>query len=121
MGQNLGQFAFAQPFGFLDAGSDINDTIANLCQTLYESGMMGQVPFMEKWTRSNPIWKYLPSKGGKFYLLFNMATEVLTKFQNDAESDDHTKCLLQSLLDSVSIHSDKFTIHDVLAISMGAM
>lgn len=117
----LGQFAFAQPFGFLDAGSDINNTISNLAQTLYESGMMGQVPFLEKYTRSNPIGRYLPAGENKFYLVFNMASNVLRKFQEDKKPLAEAKCLVESLLESTQKAPDNFDLTDVLTISMGAM
>lgn len=105
----------------MDAGSDINNTIANLADTLYESGMMGQVPFLENYTRSNPLWNYLPAGKNKIFLVFNMATTVLRKFQGAEKPLTETKCLVESLLESTQKAPDKFNVTDVLTISMGAM
>jgi len=116
----LGEFAFAHPFGFVDAGTDMNNTIATISDSTYESGIIAQMPFLERWTRSNPIWNYLPSGKGKLFLLVNTATEVLQRFQGK-ETGEREKCLLGSLLEAHQANPDKFNLHDVLAISMGAM
>ncbi|KAI1614306.1 cytochrome P450 oxidoreductase [Exophiala viscosa] len=116
----LGEFAFANHFGFVDAGTDMNNTIATISDSTYESGIIAQMPFVERWTRSIPIWNYLPSGKNKLFLLFNKSTEVLQRFQGK-ETGEREKCLLRSLLEAHQANPDKFNLNDVLAVSMGAI
>lgn len=120
--QVLGQFAFANTFGFLDAGNDMNGAITVISKSTYESGIIGQIPASDRLTRRNPLWKYVPflpeNKAGIF---FDTANSMLSEYQKPDSKKKDSKSLLKSLLESHQLNPDKFSMDDVLAISMGAV
>ena len=117
--QVLGEFAFAQPFGFLEAGQDIDNMISGIAKTVYEGSMVAKVPLFEDVVRSNPLWKLLPIQAN-MDLLVNTAMGTMGKYEAQ-KSDDDSVCLLKSLLAAHKASPEKFSTTDVLSISMGAM
>ncbi|KIW95782.1 uncharacterized protein Z519_02846 [Cladophialophora bantiana CBS 173.52] len=120
----LGQFAFAHPFGFLDAGTDMDGFCKTIRRSGWESGIVGQVPFVEKLTRSNPIWKYVPFLPENAVSLLPRTAELMLK-RHLEEDDDAAgtgpKCLLKAHLESHNEYPDKFSIQDVISLSTGAV
>ncbi|KAJ5660932.1 uncharacterized protein N7484_000304 [Penicillium longicatenatum] len=119
----LAQFAFDRPFGFLKQGRDVDQFISSISQSTYESSFLGQIPKLERLTRSNPLWKYVPFLlKNKLRLMLETAESVLNEFQQtDSEKSRTAACLLKSLLDAHVNNPEHFGIDDVMAISMGAI
>ena len=93
-----------------------------ISRSTYESGIIGHVPFVEKLTRSNPLWSYIPFlPANKASLLQTTALAVLSKHLDPENQEEKQTNLLSSLLETHRKNPDEFTIDDVLAISMGAM
>jgi hypothetical protein len=121
--QVLAQFAFNRPFGFLKQGSDIDHFISSVSQAQYESSFLGQIPKLERLTRSNPIWGFIPFlPKNKLRLMPETAESALREFQTaDSGKSETSVCLLKSLLDTHYKNPEEFGMQDVMAISMGAM
>ncbi|KAJ5622904.1 hypothetical protein N7490_011509 [Penicillium lividum] len=119
----LAQFAFDSPFGFLKQGKDIDDFISSISQSTYESSYLAQVPTLERLTRSNPIWKYVPFlPENKLKMMPETAEIVLKEFLDPENEKSKTAvCLLKSLLDAHFNNPETFGMEDVMAISMGAI
>ncbi|KAJ6017752.1 hypothetical protein N7451_001131 [Penicillium sp. IBT 35674x] len=119
----LAQFAFDRPFGFLKHGRDVDQFIASISQSTYESSFLAQIPILERLTRSNPIWKYIPFlPKNKLRMMPETAESVLKEFQKtDSEKSKTAVCLLKSLLDAHVNNPEHFGMEDVMAISMGAI
>lgn len=121
--QVLAQFAFDKPFGCLEHGEDIGGLMSGISQAQYESALLGQIPRIERLTRSNPILNYIPFlPKSKLSLMSEAAGKVLREFQNGRdEMSTSSACLLKSLLDAHYKNPEEFQMNDILAISMGAM
>ncbi|KAJ5761286.1 hypothetical protein N7520_008442 [Penicillium odoratum] len=119
----LAQFAFDKPFGFIKNGRDIDQFLEGVSQAQYESSILGQIPKIERLTRSNPIWNHIPFlPKSKLSLAPETAKSVLKEFQEgDSEKSKTSVCLLKSLLDALSRNPEDFGMQDVMAISMGAI
>lgn len=118
----MGQFAFANSFGFLDVGNDMNGAITSISASTYESGIIGQIPFLEQLTRSNPLKNlipFLPQNNSAVF--FHTATNAMKQYNSPEGIEKGPKSLLRSLLEAHRRNSDKFTMDDVLAIAMGAV
>jgi hypothetical protein len=100
----------------------VDNLIALISRSTYETGIIGHVPFVERLTRSNPLWRYIPFlPANKASLLRTTALEVLNKNLDPESKEKKQTNLLTSLLEAHKQNPDKFSIEDVLAISMGAM
>lgn len=121
--QVLAQFAFDKPFGCLKNGEDVGGLMSGISQAQYESALLGQIPKLERLTRSNPILNYIPFlPKNKVSLMSEAAGRVLKEFQNGRdEMSAPSVCLLRSLLDAHYKNPEEFQMNDILAISMGAM
>lgn len=120
----LGQFAFDRPFDFLKKGSDDDGFLFGVSYAQYESSYLGQIPILDRLTRSNPIRKLLPFlPKDKLRLMPETAEMVLKEFlqQGDSKSSESVECLMKSLLDTHQKNPEEFEMKDVMAISMGAI
>ncbi|KAJ5901231.1 hypothetical protein N7504_007224 [Penicillium tannophilum] len=107
----LAQF---RPFGFLNQGKDVDQFNSSISQSTYESSFLAQVPAVERLTRSNPIWKYIPFlPKNKLRMMPETAESVLKEFQpTDSEKAKSAVCLLKSLLDAHVSSPEHFGMED---------
>jgi hypothetical protein len=100
----------------------MDGSIYAISKSTYESGIIGQIPFVDKLTRSNPLWKYVPFlPENKAAVFLRTATNMLSRYNDPNIDEKNTKSLLKSLLDARNNNRQKFSMDDVLAISMGAV
>ena len=86
------------------------------------NGIVGQVPFLDKFLRRNPLLPFLPFISGKRNLITRMALQELDiRKKMGHEQADERKDLLSQLLSAHRKDPEKFTEGDVFAISHGAM
>lgn len=120
--QTLGQFAFAKPIGFLDAGNDMGGAITAISRSTYESGVIGQLPFVEQLTRSNPLKKFIPFvPKNNSAVFFHIVANAMKQYEDPESIAKGPNSLLRSLLESHHRNSERFTMDDVLSITMGAV
>lgn len=100
----------------------MNGAINTISRSTYESGIIGQVPILDKFTRSNPLRKYIPFwPENNAAIFFHTANSAMRSFEDPESGKTESKSLLKSLLKAHRQYSDRFTLQDVLAISMGAV
>ena len=86
----------------------------------FYDGIVGQVPWWDKFLRLNPILPYLPVKP-KPPLLVLWALNELQKRKAAGNFISDRKDLLGQLMQAHQENSDKFGEGDVFAIAFGAM
>lgn len=83
---------------------------------------MGQIPFVDKFLRRNPLLKWLPWTEAQDSLITRMARkELKQRKQLGHEQIDERKDLLSQLISAHKSQPERFTENDVFAVSHGAM
>lgn len=113
--------AFSKKFGFLDAGFDVDNAIKTIDDSQWYNGIVGQVPFLDKFLRRNPLWQYVPFLSTKNALITRLAIAELEKRKRAGKNDIDRKDLLSQLLSAHQKQPDKFGEGDVFAVAHGAM
>ena len=116
----LGEIAFGKKFGFLDAGFDIEGTIRTIDNSQLYNGIVGQMPFMDRLLRHNPLWNYVPFLAAGNALITRKALQEVQERMRSNLSSDRTD-LLGQLLEAHQAQPDKFSEADVFAVAYGAM
>jgi len=120
----LGEVAFSQKFGFLEAGFDVDNAIKTIDNSQWYNGLVGQVPFLDHFLRRNPLWNYIPFLSTKNALITRMALDEMDKrrpFGTTASKETDRKDLLGSLIKGHEANPDRFGEGDVFAVAHGAM
>jgi len=124
----LGEVAFSRKFGFLDEGRDVDDAIAVIDNSQRYNATVGQVPFLDRFLRRNPLWKFVPALNTKNALITRMALEEMAKrrpFDKESEgkwrNGDGRQDLLASLIKGHLKTPETFGEGDVFAVAHGAM
>ena len=116
----LGEVAFSQNFGFLDAGVDVDHAIRTIDESQTYNGIVGQIPFFDHFLRRNPLWNYVPFLATKNALVTRTALAQLSK-RLDPNNKTQYKDLLNSLIEAHKQNPDKLGEGDVFAIAHGAI
>lgn len=115
----LGEVAFSQQFGFLNAGADVGDTIHGVEDTLSYFSIIGQIPEYHKLALGNPLVKLISKPKGS--LITKIAMGEIQR-RKAMENGGHTgKDLLSRLFSAAEQHPDRFTEMDVFSIAHGAV
>lgn len=124
----LGEVAFSRSFGFLDQGRDVDGAIHAIDESQRYNGIIGQVPFMDRFLRRNPLWKLIPILNTKNTVISHMAFEELSRrrpFVEEGEGKwrggDGRQDLLASLIKGHLKDPRRFSEGDVFAVAHGAM
>lgn len=124
----LGEIAFSRSFGFLAEGRDVDNAIATIDNSQRYNGVVGQVPFLDKLLRRNPLWALVPSLNTANAPMTRLALEELARRQPlDKESEgkprggDGRQDLLASLIKGHLKDPERFSEADVFAAAHGAI
>ncbi|KLU89170.1 hypothetical protein MAPG_08144 [Magnaporthiopsis poae ATCC 64411] len=124
----LGEVAFSRSFGFLAEGRDVDNAIATIDNSQRYNGVVGQVPFLDKFLRRNPLWALIPSLNTANAPITRLALEELARRQPfDKESDgkprggDGRQDLLASLIKGHLKDPERFSQADVFSVAHGAI
>jgi len=55
-----GQMVYSEPMGFLDAGSDVQNILADAERSLDYFAIVGQIPSLDFWLDKNPLYRIGP-------------------------------------------------------------
>lgn len=112
---------FSKKFGFLEAGYDIEGAIRTIDRSQWYNGIVGQVPFLDKFLRRNPLWQWIPFLSTRNALITRITLSEIEKRKalGSKEIDRHD--LLSQLLKGHEDGPDKFGEGDVFAVAHGAM
>ncbi len=116
----LGEVAFSNNFGFLEAGVDVDHAIRTIDQSQMYNGMVGQIPEWDHILRRNPLWKFVPFLSTKNALVTRTALAQLAK-RRDPDNKTQYRDLLNSLIEAHNQNPDKLGDGDVFAIAHGAI
>ena len=116
----LGEVAFSQNFGFLEAGLDVDNAIKTIDDSQTYNGIVGQIPILDHFLRRNPLWHYIPFLSTSNALITRTAQGQLAK-RRDPENKTEYRDLLNSLIDAQRQNPDKLSHGDVFAIAHGAI
>lgn len=116
----MGEVGFSRPFGFLDAGHDINNTIRTIFAGQKYNGIVGQIPWVDYLFRRNPIRNWLPFVSSKNALVTRIARGEIEKRQL-ARGEGGRPDILGSLLQVHEKDPQRLTYGDVFAITHGNM
>ena len=119
--QVLGEIAFSRKFRSLDAGTDVDGAIRAIDDSQWCNGIVGQVPFMDRFLRNNPLWQYVPFLATKNVLTTRIALAELEKRKRSGKNSVDCNDLLSQLLTASQMQPDKFSEADVFAVANGAM
>ncbi|OHE90885.1 benzoate 4-monooxygenase cytochrome P450 [Colletotrichum orchidophilum] len=124
----LGEVAFSRSFGFLAEGRDVEDAIVTIDRSQAYNGIVGQVPWVDKLLRRNPLWKFIPTLNTKNAPITRIALSELERrrpFDKESEgklrNDDGRKDLLSSLIKGHLKDTEQFTEGDIFAVAHGAI
>lgn len=124
----LGEVAFSRSFGFVEQGRDVDGAIHTIDEGQRYNGIVGQVPFLDKFLRRNPLWKLIPALNTKNALIARMALDELARrkpFDKESEGKwrggDGRQDLLASLIKGHLKDPQRFGEGDVFAVAHGAM
>jgi hypothetical protein len=117
----LGEIAFSQKFGFLEAGYDIENAIKTIDDMQWYDGIIGQIPEWDFAFRRNPINKYLPGVDPSKFLITRMAISEIEKRRNHGDKVIDRKDLLSHLMTANEKSPENFKDGDVFAVAHGAM
>jgi hypothetical protein len=124
----LGEVAFSRKFGFLEQGRDVEDAIAVIDQSQWYNGSIGQIPWLDRVLRRNPMWKVIPAFNTANAPITRLALEELAKrrpFDKESEgkwrNGDGRQDLLASLIKGHLKTPETFSEGDVFAVAHGAM
>jgi hypothetical protein len=118
----LGEVAFSRHLGFMDAGYDVENAIRNVDYSQWYNSIVGQMPFLDRLLRRNPLAQYLPGLAMKDAPITRMAWGELEKrkpFING--KDTGQKDLLNALIKGHLANPDKFSEVDIFSVAHGAM
>ena len=116
----LGEVAFGKRFGFLDSGTDVENVIRTVSEVQRYNAIIGHIPFMDRWLRHNPLWKFVPFVDNRPPLTARVAWNNVVARQHRRRSDIRED-LLAHLLKGADANPDKFDNGDVFAVLHGAM
>ncbi|TQN64417.1 Cytochrome P450 monooxygenase, partial [Colletotrichum shisoi] len=124
----LGEVAFSRSFGFLAEGRDVEDAIATIDRSQAYNGIVGQVPWVDRLLRRNPLWKLVPTLDTRNAPITRIALSELERrrpFEKESEgklrNDDGRQDLLASLIKGHLETPEKFSEGDVFAVAHGAI
>ena len=117
----LGEVAFSQNFGFLEAGVDVDHAIRTIDQSQTYNGRVGQIPIWDHFLRRNPLWNYVPFLSTGNALVTRTALAQLAKRKDPKNEKDDYRDLLNSLIEARRKNPDKLGDGDVFAIAHGAI
>ncbi|KFY67685.1 hypothetical protein V496_01471 [Pseudogymnoascus sp. VKM F-4515 (FW-2607)] len=106
------QLTFSQPLGFLDSGTDIEDTIKDTNQSFRYFATIGQMPFLDFWLDKNPFVRIGPPA---FAHALNFTREQLTK--RNMNKPHNAQDFLQCFLETKTAHPDVMDDEQVLTNS----
>jgi cytochrome P450 len=116
----LGEVAFSNNFGFLDAGIDVDHAIKTIDDSQTYNGIVGQIPILDHFLRRNPLWRFVPWLATGNALITRTALAQLDK-RKDPENKTEYRDLLNSLIEAQRQNPDKLGHGDVFAIAHGAI
>lgn len=117
----MGEVGFSKKFGFLEAGHDIEGAIRTIDNSQWYNGIVGQVPFLDKLLRRNPLWQWFPFLATKNALITRIAKAEIEKRKALGGKEIDRKDLLSQLMKGHDAAPDKFGEGDVFAVAHGAM
>lgn len=119
----LGEVAFSRQFGFLDAGYDVENAIKTIDDSQWYNSIVGQMPFLDRFLRRNPLAQFAPGLGIKDAHITRMAWGEVQKRKPYTSGIVHTehKDLLSSLIKGHLANPDKFSEADIFSVVHGAM
>lgn len=119
----LGEVAFSQKFGFLEAGVDVDNCIRTIDDSQVYNGIVGCVPFWDYFLRRNPLWRLVPTLSTGNALITRVAQTQLESRQKLHRSDKSggSKDLLDGLIEAQREHPEALSDGDVFAIAHGAI
>lgn len=121
--QVIGKIAFSRNFGFLATGTDVESTIKTIDDIQWYDGIIGAVPYLDRYLRLNPLAKYIPGLGMPLLFLTRSALEELER-QKEVVAEGgvaEKKDLMSQLYRSHVEHPEVFTEGNVFATAHGAM
>lgn len=123
----LGEVAFSQKFGFLEAGVDVDDSIKTIDNSQFYNGIVGCVPALDYLFRRNPLWRVFPSLSTGNALITQVALGQVEKrrkgkkLMTDDKAGEDCKDLLDGFLTAQRLHPGSLSDGDVFAIAHGAI
>jgi hypothetical protein len=108
----LGEVAFSQHYGFIAQGKDVDGMIKFIDEVQFYDGIVGQVPWWDKFLRLNPVLPYLP---------FMKPKPLLVAIKEGGNFVSDRRDLLGQLMQAHKENPEKFGEWDVFAIAFGAM
>ncbi|KAK5078534.1 hypothetical protein LTR64_003053 [Lithohypha guttulata] len=117
----LGQVAFSTAFGFLEQGKDVDGAIKSIDAVQVYDGIVGQIPFLDRFLRRAFYWDYLPwvTPLSNNYIT-RTALAQLAKREN-SNTKPGRRDLLSMLLESHEKDPNKFDKNSVFAVAHGAI
>lgn len=112
---------FSKKFGFLEAGYDVEGAIRAIDNGQWYNGIVGQVPFLDKLLRRNPLRQRIPFLSTKNALITRITLSEIEKRKNLGSKEIDRNDLLSQLLKGHEASPDKFGEGDVFAVAHGAM
>ncbi|KAL9107920.1 MAG: hypothetical protein Q9227_007242 [Pyrenula ochraceoflavens] len=117
----LGEVAFSRKFGFLQAGYDLEGAIKTIDDSQWYNGIVGQVPFFDRFLRRNPLWQYVPFLSTKNALITRMARSEMEDRSKSGSVKTDRMDLLGQLMKGHADKPDQFGEGDVFAVAHGAI
>jgi len=117
----VGEVVFGRTFGFLEAGSDIEDCIHTIGQGGFYLVAVAQVPWLDAVIRS-PIWSYLPWTQRKDLFVADKAlTEVKARMAFGSYQKSRRNDILDQLIEGHLKDPDRLGAESIGAVAIGAM
>lgn len=126
----LGEVAFSRKFGFLEQGTDVGGAIRAIDASQRYNGIVGQVPFLDKLLRRNPLWGVVPGLRTGDAAVTRLAVAEMEGRRpfgegelggDGKEGGDGRRDLLDSLIRGHLKDPGAFSEGDVFAVAHGAM
>jgi hypothetical protein len=117
----LGEVAFSQHYGFIAKETDDDGMIKFIDEVQFYDGIVGQVPWWDKFLRQNPVLPHLPFMKPKPLLLVIWALNELQKRKEGGDFISNRRDLLGQLMQAHRENPETFGEGDVFAIAFRAM
>jgi len=117
----LGEVAFSRLFGFLDQGYDVEGCIRTIDDSQWYNGIIGQIPFADRFLRRNPLRQFVPFMATKNALITRMALAEMDKRKPFAADKEQKGDLMGMLIRGHERDPERFREGDVFAVAHGAI
>ena len=111
--------AFSEPFGFLDSGKDIKDSIHIINQSQVYNGIVSLIPWTDYILKKNPLWEYIPYITAKESQITKISLDAIAKRQKGGQID--RRDLLECFMEVWRKDASKFSMGQVFSNVFGAM